>query len=109
MSHNLVVFIMMPRRSERKKLVQVLEGLLIGNLLYPCALKIVVTTVMEAKHQKSKSIDSLESVICENDSIDDELSCLLVLYMAISAQKYLKERHKVLRNKIFVHNIILKL
>lgn len=65
--------------------------------------------MMEAKDQKVKSLDSLESVICENDSTNDELSCLLILYMAISAQKYLKERHKVLRNKSFVHNIILKL
>jgi hypothetical protein len=47
----------MPRRSERKKLVQELEGLLIGNLFTHIALKIVVTTVMEAKDQKSKSLD----------------------------------------------------
>jgi hypothetical protein len=34
--------------------------------------------MMEAKDQKSKSFDSLESVICENDLTDDKLSSCLV-------------------------------
>ncbi len=72
-------------------------------------MKIVLTTMMEAKDQKSKSLDSLESVICENDLTHDELNCLLVLYMVINAQKYFRERNSVLTNKSFVHNIILKL